>query len=208
MKFLPAASALASSLLLSNDINFSTAFVTPHGGRSIFQSSPATLFSSSSTTARFSAVAPQDAQQQEASQNNDEFGGVLTGEVLSILRPDSTTTNGGAAFAVVKVCEENLLPNSAYAVAKAMATADAAAAKNNEKEEDVTTEQEVEEEKVELASALFGKPMPQAVKESTAAAAKNGGAVGKYMFRDCAFWKYSYYIVVLLISNHIFHQPI
>lgn len=78
---------------------------------------------------------------------------------------------------MVKVCEEDLLPNSAYAVAKAMATADAAA-KNEE--EDVTTVEE-EEEKVELASALFGKPMPQAVKESTAAAAKNGGAVGKYL---------------------------
>lgn len=175
MKFLPAASTLASSLLISNDIKLSTAFVTPHGGNIIFPPTSSATLLFPSSTARFSAVAPQDAQQQEAPQNNDEFGGLLTGEVLSILRPD---TSGGAAFAVVKVCEEDLLPNSAYAVAKAMATADAAA-KNEE--EDVTTVEEEEEEKVELASALFGKPMPQAVKESTAAAAKNGGAVGKYL---------------------------
>ena len=126
-------------------------------------------------------MAPQDAQQQEEQldNNNDEFGGVLTGEVLSILRPDSSSSNNGgaaASFAVVKVCEEDLLPNSAYAVAQAMATAEDAATKN---EEDVTTG-EGEEEKVELASALFGKPMPEAVKQSTAAAAKNGGAVGAY----------------------------
>lgn len=131
-------------------------------------------------------MAPQDAPQQEQQLNNndDEFGGVLIGEVLSILRPDSSSNkNGGAAassFAVVKVCEEDLLPNSAYAVAKAMAAADDAAIKSDV--EDVT------EEKVELASALFGKPMPEAVKKSTAAA-KNGGAIGAYLpyyIRWCA----------------------
>ena len=121
-------------------------------------------------------MAPQDAQQQQQQQlDNDEFGGVLTGEVLSILRPDSN--NSGAAssssFAVVKVCEEDLLPNSAYEVAKAMATAENASTNNGVEEE------EGEEEKVELASALFGKPMPEAVKKSTDAAAKNGGAIGE-----------------------------
>eukprot|EP00574_Skeletonema_japonicum_P004603 CAMPEP_0201722754 /NCGR_PEP_ID=MMETSP0593-20130828/7005_1 /ASSEMBLY_ACC=CAM_ASM_000672 /TAXON_ID=267983 /ORGANISM="Skeletonema japonicum, Strain CCMP2506" /LENGTH=844 /DNA_ID=CAMNT_0048213739 /DNA_START=213 /DNA_END=2744 /DNA_ORIENTATION=+ len=205
MKFLPAAtSILASSLLITTNINSSTAFfVTPHGGNTIFfQPSSSSATPRFISSARFSAVAPQDAQQQEeeeeqssSPQNNnddDEFGGVLTGEVLSILRPDSNN-GGGAAFAVVKVCEEDLLPNSAYAVAKAMATADAAA-KKNEKEEHVTTteeeEEEDEEEKVELASALFGKPMPQAVKESTAAAAaKNGGAVadGDFTGRTVSF---------------------
>ena len=182
MKFLPAASTLAAaSSLVTN--NLSSAFVTPRGGGSstVLQpvgTSVGSLFSSTSiTTARFSAVAPQDAQQQQQQLTND-FGGVLTGEVLSILRPDSNShNNGGAAasssFAVVKVCEEDLLPNSAYEVAKAMATAeDASTNKNN-------VEEEGEEEKVELASALFGKPMPEAVKKSTDAAAKNGGAIGE-----------------------------
>jgi len=179
MKFLPAAaSSLASSLLVGyNYPSVTTAFVTPPPSR---RSDSLHFFSSaSSTTARFfSAVVPQDAQQQQQQSysiqdgNNDEFGGVLTGEVLSILR---SSNNGGAAFAVVKVCEEDLAPNNnAYAVANAMAAAAA-----TETDDDVTKEDE-EGEKVELASALFGKPMPQAVKKAAAANSKNGGVVGAY----------------------------
>lgn len=131
-------------------------------------------------------MVPQDAQQQQQQSysiqdgNNDEFGGVLTGEVLSILR---SSNNGGAAFAVVKVCEEDLAPNNnAYAVANAMAAAAA-----TETDDDVTKEDE-EGEKVELASALFGKPMPQAVKKAAAANSKNGGVVGAYTEYLCAFF--------------------
>jgi hypothetical protein len=82
-------------------------------------------------------------------------------------------------MAVVKVCEEDLVPNNnAYAVANAMAAAAAAAAAKTD--DDIVTSDEEEGDKVELASALFGKPMPQAVKKSTAAANKNGGVVGAY----------------------------
>ena len=94
------------------------------------------------------------------------------------------------------------MPNSAYAVAKAMATADAATKKE---EKDVTNE---DEEKVELASALFGKPMPQAVKQSTEAAAKkNGGVVGAYIYIRyvCSFY-YLYCIVFLPIANNDFYH--
>lgn len=211
--FLPAAAAassVASSLLIAASSNnypsVVTAFVAPLSSSSIRLSS-----------ARFfSAVAssPQDAQQQQqlspsssyaaAAADDDEYGGVLTGQVMSILRSsyDGSETNNGtggggaAAFAVVKVCEEDLLPNSAYAVAKAMATA-AATKDENDCVVVVTNksggEEEVEEEegdKVELASALFGKPMPAAVKKSTAAANKNknGGVVGACVVSDvCVF---------------------
>jgi hypothetical protein len=144
MKFLPAAaSSLASSLLVGyNYPSVTTAFVTPPPSRR--SDSLHFLSSASSTTARFfSAVVPQDAQQQQQQSysiqdgNNDEFGGVLTGEVLSILRSSNKT------------------------------------------DDDVTKEDE-EGEKVELASALFGKPMPQAVKKAAAANSKNGGVVGAY----------------------------
>jgi len=105
---------------------------------------------------------------------------------------------------VVKVCEEDLLPNSAYAVAKAMATADAA----SKKEDNDVTNEDDEEEKVELASALFGKPMPQAVKQSTEAAAKkNGGVVGAYILyiRYVCSFDYLYCILFLPIANNNFH---
>jgi len=122
-------------------------------------------------------VAPQESVSSytttNGGNNDDEYGELLTGEILSILR--SNNNNGAAAFAEVKVCEEDLVPNNnAYAVANAMAAA-AAAAKTDDTT--VTTDEEEEGEKVELASALFGKPMPQAVKKSTAAAAKNNGGV-------------------------------
>ena len=191
MKFLPAASS-AASLFLTNNYHTVSAFVTPNCRDRQTTSSPILPAS----TRLFSAVAPQDqdAQQQQQSlynNNSDEFGEVLTGEVLSFLQSDMTNSNNGrAAFAVVKVCEEDLLPNSAYEVAKAMATADAAAA---DETGDVSNEDEEEEDKVELASALFGKPMPEAVKKSTAASEKNGGAVGAFVIMvffcsDCKFF--------------------
>jgi hypothetical protein len=187
MRFFPTAySSLTSLLLATSNSNNSggqvAAFITPpsisNNIKQLSSSSVRTYYassSSSSSTARYSAVAEDvDQQHQSSSNNNNNSGGsnnkgsilgeTLTGEILSILH---SNTKGG--FAVVKVCEEDLIPG-AYNNKNTVAANVAAITPAESSKEDG------EETKVELANALFGKPMPQAIQKSSASSS-NGGVI-------------------------------
>ncbi len=186
MRFFPTASSLTSLLLATSNSNNSggrvAAFITPPTSniKQLSSSDVRTYYassSSSSSTALFSAVA-EDVDQQQSPSNNSGgssnkgsiLGEALTGEILSILH---SNTKGG--FAVVKVCEEDLIPGAYNKKNTPVATAT-----TTTPGDDSFKNEEGEETKVELANALFGKPMPQTLQKSTASSSSssNGGVIG------------------------------
>jgi len=103
--------------------------------------------------------------------------GSATGEVISVLIGSKDGGGNSAGFAVVRVSEEDVAATSPLSAAAATATATNAAAATTEGER--RGDGEKEENKVELASALFGKPALKPMGSVAGKKSNNGGVMGE-----------------------------
>mmetsp|Transcript_9055 Transcript_9055/g.18695 ORF Transcript_9055/g.18695 Transcript_9055/m.18695 type:complete len:964 (+) Transcript_9055:89-2980(+) len=101
--------------------------------------------------------------------------GSATGEVISVLIGSKDGGGNSAGFAVVRVSEEDVAATSPLSAAAATATATNAAAATTEGER--RGDGEKEENKVELASALFGKPALKPMGSVAGKKSNNGGVM-------------------------------
>ncbi|KAL7466010.1 hypothetical protein ACHAXS_006302 [Conticribra weissflogii] len=104
----------------------------------------------------------------------DENDTAATGEVLSFLVGNTDGGGNTAGFAVVRMSEGDVDASNPISVSTAAAAA--ADAANTATQEG---EGEKEEEKVELASTLFGKPMPKHVESVAGKKNVHGGVMGE-----------------------------
>lgn len=127
----------------------------------------------------------QPIQSQQQLQNNSqpsplannkgsEEEGSAKGEVISFLIGHMDGSGNSAGFAVVRVSEEDVAATSPISAAAAVTNAAAATTEGEKK-----VNGEKEEDKVELASALFGKPVLKPMENAAGKKNNNGGVIGE-----------------------------